>query len=257
MHDLDLSKFNLETFSRKEVVEKYGGANYWRADEEVLTDKYFTKKNGRLLILGCGGGRSVVRLAKEGFEIAALDMSSNMIEIAKRNMEAQGIRANLLVRDAVDLSCFRSESFDYVFFPFHGIDYIYPKDRRIRCFKEVFRVLKRGGVFIYNSHNRFFYKTFIKFLIRGIKDGNWGNYFLDKSGIERELWTYLVNPFEEIKILKSIFSKIERFGRNIFHRKLFTDYGFLSVLAKRFFSNLIVRWLYSFLDDSIYFVSVK
>ncbi len=98
--------------------------------------------------------------------------------------------------DACHLA-FPDASFDTVFFPFHGIDYIYP-DIYVAV-REARRVLKPGGVFIMSSHNRFFLKKLLHFF-----DGSYSDY--------HGLTTYRTTPLDWFK-LKKHFKHV-----NIIHR---------------------------------------
>jgi SAM-dependent methyltransferase len=55
--------------------------------------------------------------------------------------------------DASDLSRFADASFDTVVFAFNGIDFLMTPAARARCFAEVKRVLRTGGLFIFSSHH--------------------------------------------------------------------------------------------------------
>lgn len=147
----DISKVNQLKFSNKS--KEYAQADYWRADEEKLVEKYFINKLDSLLILGCGAGRTIPYLYKKGYQITAVDYSPEMVREAKE--KNNNINVVIEEMDATNLD-YKNNSFDYVFFPFHGIDNIYPSTEP--CVKEAARVLKKNGVFIFSSHNRWFVK---------------------------------------------------------------------------------------------------
>jgi len=162
---------------------------YFRDDEEYLVNKYFTKKNGEVLVLGCGAGRTLPPLFKKGLKITAIDIVPEMVAACKDKM--RGLPINILEDDATDLK-FSNEQFDYVFFPFHGIDCVSP--HRYKSVMEAARVLKKDGIFIFNSHNRFFLKRLHKFF-RGKTDDYHGAIL------------YRTTPFEFFK-LKKYFNKV-------------------------------------------------
>lgn len=182
---------NKKYFSEK--VKEYE-VSYLRDDEKYLADKYF-KKGGNILVLGCGAGRTLTPLYESGLNITAIDIVPKMVEASKKRIV--GLPINIIEMDATDLK-FEDDSFDYVFFPFHGIDCIYPDI--YKCVKEVARVLKSDGVFIFNSHNRFFLKT-----LTNIFSGKYADYY----GVvvyRSTLFDYfcLKRYFEKVKIKQRI-----------------------------------------------------
>jgi ubiquinone/menaquinone biosynthesis C-methylase UbiE len=184
---------NYKKFS--EQVKDYFEQDYWRSDEEFLIEKYFSNKQGKLLVLGCGAGRTLVPLYKKGFTITAIDIVQEMVDFAQRKVD--NLSVEVLLMDATNLKL-SDNSFDYVFFPFHGIDYIYPDI--YKCVKEVSRVLKPGGVFIFNSHNRWFLKKLNKLFL-----GKYSDY----NGIITYRTTYfdyfkLKKYFDRVKIVQRI-----------------------------------------------------
>jgi ubiquinone/menaquinone biosynthesis C-methylase UbiE len=92
----------------------YAEASYWRDDEEYLAEKYF-KKGKKILVLGCGAGRTLIPLFEKGLEITAIDIVPKMVEAAETRIK--GLPIKILLMDAAKLD-FKSESFDYVFFRF-------------------------------------------------------------------------------------------------------------------------------------------
>jgi ubiquinone/menaquinone biosynthesis C-methylase UbiE len=164
---------NKEIFALQ--ADKYFKDDYWRYDEEYLANRYF-KLGGSILVLGCGGGRTLSYLHKKGLKITAIDIVPEMVEKAKE--KTRGMDVSVLEMDATDLK-FKDSSFDYVFFPFHGIDCIYPDI--YKCVKEAARVLRPEGIFIFNSHNRLSLKALCQFF-----DGKYSDYgglILYRAGI--------------------------------------------------------------------------
>jgi ubiquinone/menaquinone biosynthesis C-methylase UbiE len=149
---MSISTQNFSYF--KNTAPEYGKSDYWRVDEEALVDLYFKKNGAKLLVLGCGGGRTLSKLHEKGFKITAIDIVPEMIEKAKER--SKDLSIDFHVMDAAHLD-FPEKTFDYVFFPFHGIDYVTPHAKS--AIAEASRVLCDDGVFIFNSHNRFFIKN--------------------------------------------------------------------------------------------------
>lgn len=211
---------NKEIFASQ--ADKFFKDNYWRCDEEFLTNEYF-EAGKSILVLGCGGGRTLPHLYKKGLKITAIDIVPEMVKKAKE--KTKGLNIQILEMDATDLK-FNDSSFDYVFFPFHGIDYIYPDI--YKCVGEVAHVLKTDGIFIFNSHNRFFLKTLHRFF-----DGRYSDY----DG----LITYRATLFDYLK-LKKYFKKVYFKFRIALHP-----------LKKCNWKDILYK-IFPFFDRSIYFI---
>lgn len=209
-------------------------ASYWRRDEDYLVSKYFVGGK-KLLVLGCGGGRTLLPLYKKGFKITAIDIVPEMVEAAKKKIA--GLAIDIKIMDAAKLD-FSDNSFDFVFFPFHGLDCV---DNRNICIKEARRVLKNEGVFIFNSHNLFFPRSLKRFFLSDrkgfqIKVGEGSDY----------LWLYHTTFFEIFK-LKKLFKKVKFNYR--------TALQSLSYKESNWKDKIL--YIFRFIDKSIYFICKK
>lgn len=61
------------------------------------------RKHTKLLDFGCGGGAHTWYMAREGFEVYALDGSPSAIEKTKKRLEHDELTANLLVMDGTQM----------------------------------------------------------------------------------------------------------------------------------------------------------
>jgi ubiquinone/menaquinone biosynthesis C-methylase UbiE len=189
-----MKKYQIESANNKIFAEQanfYDQQNYWRSDEDKLIEKYFINKTGKILVLGCGAGRTLPYLYDKGFDIIAIDILPEMVLLAQKKVVGKNI--TILQMDAKNLK-FESNSFDYVFFPFHGIDCVYPDI--YECVQEVKRVLKKNGVFIFNSHNRLY--------LRQLKNFFKGHYAQEISGI----FVYRTFLLRELFYLKKYFKNV-------------------------------------------------
>lgn len=116
--------------------------------EATLVGEFMPKPPARILDIGCGTGRTTAGLVGAGYEPVAIDLSDAMLDAAR-------LRHPALTFERMDAAAlgFASEAFDGALFSFNGIDYVYPAAARVACMCEVYRVLRRGGVFIFSSHN--------------------------------------------------------------------------------------------------------
>jgi len=118
--------------------------------EEFIFREYLRNKEAKILVAGCGTGRIPFHLLRMGFtKIVAFDIIPEVIQIAKKIEPSLDFR----VLDATNLNEFNAESFDLVIFPYNGIDYIHPIEKRKKALREIHRILNVGGQFIFSSHN--------------------------------------------------------------------------------------------------------
>lgn len=114
-----------------------------RGGEAYCMETYL---HGKILDLGCGTGRTTAHLART-CTVVGIDYSKSMIARAREKHPTIDFR----VMDVRSLA-FPDGSFDGALFSFNGIDYLYPFRERILALREIRRVVKKGGVFIYTSH---------------------------------------------------------------------------------------------------------
>ncbi len=107
--------------------------------------RYFPKKS-RVLELGCGIGKDSIFFSKNGHKITVIDFSKEAVKKAEKNTESLGVKnINFLNQDISKKFNFKDASFDviYAHLALHYFNDIVTK----RIFKEIGRVLRRGGIF--------------------------------------------------------------------------------------------------------------
>ena len=149
-------KSAIEMYNSDKGFKKYSSAvteiGLWKSEKKVI-ESYIDKK-AKILDLGCGCGRTTFGLYDIGYcDIEGLDLSERQIMFAKQFAEKKKKNIKFSVGDATQLP-YNDETFDFVFYSFNGIQLIPGYENRLSCFKEVYRVLKKGGYFIFTAHNR-------------------------------------------------------------------------------------------------------
>ena len=69
---------------------------------------------GRAIELGCGTGANSVYLAKQGFDVVGVDISSIAIDAARQRAEREGVQVQFIASDVGNLA-WSGEPFDFVF----------------------------------------------------------------------------------------------------------------------------------------------
>lgn len=101
----------------------------------------------KILDIGCGAGFLSNFLAKHGYSVSGIDLSSESLKIAERYDSTQTI--NYQVGDATQLP-FLSESFDAIC----AMDFLEHVEKPEKVISEISRVLKPKGLFFFHTFNR-------------------------------------------------------------------------------------------------------
>lgn len=144
----------------------------------------------KVLDVGCGGGLACEYLARQGAMVSGVDLSSNSIEVAIEHGQIHQLDINYRVGAAEDL-CYIDQSFDVVLC-FDVLEHVADVSMTI---SEISRVLKKGGLFFFDTLNRnlkskvvmiWLLEDFLGQIPRGLHD-----------------WRKFIRPEEVIKLLQS------------------------------------------------------
>jgi SAM-dependent methyltransferase len=98
----------------------------------------------RVLDLACGSGRHSLELVRRGFEVVGVDISPELLEIARRDAAERGLEVGFVEADLRELE-FEAE-FDLVLSLNDGaIGYLETEAENLRAFEVISRSLKPGG----------------------------------------------------------------------------------------------------------------
>ena len=153
-----------------------------------------------------------------------------MIETSKKLAECQGKDLNFVVGDATDLK-YKSNTFSKVLFSFNGFMQIPATTLRLKALKEIRRVLKKGGHFIFTAHDRSFDTEYFEFWReqemvwrKGLQDKRLQEFgdviTVPDRNTQREVFIHIPTKDEVLELLdKSNFQLVETFFRS----DLFTE----------------------------------
>jgi ubiquinone/menaquinone biosynthesis C-methylase UbiE len=148
--------FIKESFTAEKTVSDYTRAveeiGLWES-EKMMIKKYFNPES-RILDIGCGAGRTTIGLYRLGYHLVeGLDLSEAMIVQAIRISEKLNYNITFRVGDATCLD-YDDETFYAALFSFNGIMQIPGRENRIKALKEIKRILKSKGYFLFTTHDR-------------------------------------------------------------------------------------------------------
>ncbi|MCW4019264.1 MAG: class I SAM-dependent methyltransferase [Candidatus Bathyarchaeota archaeon] len=111
------------------------------------------KAEGWVLDLGCGSGRHTIALSVSGYTVVGLDVSSNLLEIAKSKAFEAGMRVPWVRADMRFLP-FASEVFVAVLSLDASFGYLPSEEEDTQSLKEAARTLRAEGFLLLDVFNR-------------------------------------------------------------------------------------------------------
>jgi 2-polyprenyl-3-methyl-5-hydroxy-6-metoxy-1,4-benzoquinol methylase len=150
---------DLVEFSRRHYL-KPNNIQGWCEDEQVdsglsileqsLLDKISITK-GRLLLLGLGGGREAIPLAKMGFEVTGVDFIPQLVEQAKEIAHKNGVEISGMVQDISKLDQPES-TYTVVWLSAAMYSCVPTRKRRLDMLKRIYKSLTPGGCFVFGFY---------------------------------------------------------------------------------------------------------
>lgn len=140
---------NKKKYESKSVVSSYINMRLQNPEVMILVKHRECIVGRHVLDIGCGSGRTTAILKNLSSGYIGLDYSLEMVESCRRRFE----NVRFIHGDVREMNEFKDEEFDYVMFSFNGLDSINHEDR-LKGLREIRRVLKQDGLFVFSSHNR-------------------------------------------------------------------------------------------------------
>lgn len=137
-------------------------------------------KGKKVLEIGCGGAQCGIAMAKKGAKVIGIDISKEQLKFAEKLAEENKVKIKFYQRDIESLKPIKSNSQDIVF---SAYALLYVENLK-KCFKEVYRVLKKKSLFVFSLDHPF-WRTInnrtLKLKESYFKTGKWTEVFSDKS----------------------------------------------------------------------------
>lgn len=160
-------------------------------DYEAFVDYYeqiferLGKKPKLVLDLACGTGNITIPMAKRGYDMIGLDLSCEMLNIAKNKAAEEDLDILFLNQDMCEMELFGTV--DAIVCALDGLNYITDPEDLKRIFKLVENYLNPGGVMIFDLNT--------EHKLKDILGGN--TYVVEEQGI---YYVWQSEFFEDTKI---------------------------------------------------------
>lgn len=114
----------------------------------------------KILDIGCGTGILSKKLAKRGGEVTAIDLSADMLEVAKNSAAALGLPITWAQQPMQALT--GHKDFDIAVISIDSLNYVTEKTDVQKTFTGIYESLRPGGVLLFDVHSTF--KTDVIFM---------------------------------------------------------------------------------------------
>jgi SAM-dependent methyltransferase len=150
----DLVEFSRQSYDNPQSVTA------WAEDELVDSGLNADELNllaevpatmGNLLLLGVGGGREAIPLARMGFRVTGVDYVAAMVDRARENAARRGVSIEGLVQEISRLDV-QAGAYDIVWLSRAMYSSVPTRARRVGMVRRITRALKPGGFLICQFH---------------------------------------------------------------------------------------------------------
>ncbi|MGT2650698.1 class I SAM-dependent DNA methyltransferase [Streptococcus troglodytae] len=111
------------------------------------------KKSAKLLELACGTGIQSIRFKQAGFDVTGLDLSQDMLNLARKRAEAADLDIPFIQGNMLELS--HLDQFDLVTCYSDSLCYMEDEVALGDVFEQVYAHLNSGGIFIFDVHSTY------------------------------------------------------------------------------------------------------
>ncbi len=144
-----VDEVNRRAYTTKSVRSWYQRLDFIQDSEQAILEKITPRlRDKRLLDISIGAGRTTGLLLPISKDYVGIDYAPDLVAATRSKYP----EAKVICRDARDLSCFEDATFDFVLVSNNGLDYMVHEDR-VAAMREIYRVLKQGGLFMFSTHN--------------------------------------------------------------------------------------------------------
>ncbi len=174
--------FDKEAMDYDEWYKCKMGAFVDKVETQLAFSLFKPKVASKILDVGCGTGNFSIKLAEMGCKVVGIDVSEEMLSVAKKKAEEKGLDIEFHKMDVYNLK-FPNKEFDEVF-SMAAFEFIIKADK---AYAEMYRVLKDKGHLLIGTIN---------------KDSKWGELYLSRSVRENSVFKHA--DFKTMEDLKSL-----------------------------------------------------
>ena len=148
-----------EWFNTKEYLEVYKSRDDAEAETlaELILSNIKLEGSAKILDMTAGAGRHAINFARRGFNVTAVDLSKNLLKVAKENASVYDFDIDFVHSDIRKFET--SDKFDLVLNLFTSIGYFDNDEENFELLRKAYNFLKPRGCFVLDYFNRNYLET--------------------------------------------------------------------------------------------------
>jgi SAM-dependent methyltransferase len=100
---MSILRYYHRSFQKRGWVWRINGEWLNRTIDEVKFLEGYLTNEDRILDVGCGTGRHIIELCRKGYQVVGIDLSKDMLTIAKSDLSKEGFSPGIIQADATRL----------------------------------------------------------------------------------------------------------------------------------------------------------
>lgn len=159
-------------FNTEEYLNVYKHRNEADAEDHIklILDNVSIPGDARILDMACGSGRHAILLARKKYNVTAVDLSENLLSIAKQTAEEDNLTINFVHSDIRNFSSIII--YDLILNLFTSFGYFETDEENFSILKKAYDLLKINGYFVLDFFNsEFLINNLVEFSKEVIDNG--------------------------------------------------------------------------------------
>lgn len=140
-------------FNTDEYLNVYKHRNETDAEDHIklILKTVSLNDDAKILDMACGSGRHSIMLARKGYDITAVDLSSNLLSVAKANAAKEKLKINFIQSDIRTFDT--PQKFDLIINLFTSFGYFDTDAENFSVLKKAYDYIKKDGYFVLDYFN--------------------------------------------------------------------------------------------------------
>ncbi len=149
-----MAEWYKDWFDTKEYLNVYRHRNEQDAKKLVnlILENVDIPAGGRILDMACGNGRHSVIFAEKGFQVTAVDLSKNLLDLAKNSADKAGLKINFVNSDL--RSFYTASKFNLAVNLFTSFGYFEDECDNFKILRNAYDHLFENGYFVIDFFNK-------------------------------------------------------------------------------------------------------